>query len=256
MRARAGVHDAAGEGFGRNAEVYSRARPPYHDQLVTRFVERYGDGDVVEVGAGTGIFTGQLVDADVAVLAVEPVEAMRAKLIDRLPGVTVAEGTAESMPLDNACADTVVVAQAFHWFDFVAALDECNRVLRPGGHLVTVWNVKEGEGGWYDGYMAVIERYAGDTPRHRDMRWRAAIDADARFEAVDDWRLDHPRSMDADGVVGRALSTSFIAALPGDEQDRVAAELHAILAEFSAPFEFPYRAELQAWRKVSPPSGP
>lgn len=96
----------------------------------------------MEIGAGTGIFTGQLVDRGVAVLVVEPVAAMGQQLRERLPDVEVRSGTAEDLPLEDASVDVVVAAQAFHWFDYGAALTEIYRVLRPGGQLVTVWNVK------------------------------------------------------------------------------------------------------------------
>ena len=242
------VHDAAAQGFGREASTYQRARPSYHPQLVARFVERYGTGTVLEIGAGTGIFTQQIVDEGVSVVAVEPVPGMRQRLLDALPTVDVRDGTAESLPVDSASCDTAVVAQSFHWFHWKPALNEIHRVLRQGGHLVTVWNVKDGGTDWFKAYMEIVDRYAGDTPRHADMRWRAAIDGDRRYELVDDWHVDHPQRMDRDGVVARALSTSFIAALPDDDRERVTTELRRVLEGVAEPLHFPYRAELQAWR--------
>lgn len=242
------VHDAAAAGFGRDASTYQRARPSYHPDLVARFVGQYGSGAVLEIGAGTGIFTRQIVDRRVSVVAVEPVEGMRRRLLDRVPGIDVLDGTAEDLPVDADAFDTVVVAQSFHWFDFQPALDEIHRTLRRGGHLVTVWNVKDGDAAWFKQYMEIVDRYAGDTPRHADMRWRAAIDADPRFDMVDDWRIDHPAPMDRAGIVSRALSTSFIAALSEEDRDSVAAEILHVLEPVDEPLDFPYRAELQAWR--------
>lgn len=242
------VHDAAARGFDRDASTYQRARPSYHPELVARFVERYGTGAVLDVGAGTGIFTRQLVEHGVSVVAVEPVAGMRQQLIDALPTVDVRKGTAEALPVESDSFDSVVVAQSFHWFDYGVALDEIHRVLRQGGHLVTVWNVKDGDADWFKGYMKIVDGYAGDTPRHADMRWRAAIDADPRYELVDDWRVDHPRRVDKAGVVSRALSTSFIAVLPDAARDEVATALLRVLDAVDEPLEFPYRAELQAWR--------
>lgn len=244
------VHDAASTGFGAEAARYRAARPTYHPDLLVRFADLVGPGRVIEIGAGTGTFTGQLVAAGIDVVAVEPVEAMRAVLSDDLPDVEVRVGTAESLPADEACVDAVVVAQAFHWFDHGPALDEIARVLRTGGHLATVWNVKEGSGEWYRRYMDIIERHADDTPRHAQMIWRRAIDDDQRFELVDEWQVDNSMPMDADGVIGRALSTSFIAALPEQTKAGVASELRQVLAQVDQPVLFPYRGELQAWRKV------
>lgn len=242
------VHDAAARGFDREALTYQRVRPSYHPALVGRFVERYGAGAVLEIGAGTGIFTCQITGEGVNVVAVEPVEGMRQRLLDALPSCDVRDGTAEALPVPDDSYDTVVVAQSFHWFESEPALSEIHRVLRRGGHPVTVWNVKDGDAGWFKAYMRIVDRHAGDAPRHVDMRWRAAIDSDSRYEMVDDWRVDSPRPMDKDGVIGRALSTSFIAALPDEDRERVVADLREVLEDVDEPIQFPYRAELQAWR--------
>lgn len=241
------VHRAAASGFERGSDHYQRGRPSYHPDLVARFVSSFGAGPVVEIGAGTGIFTSQLLAAGVDVVAVEPVESMRAALVANHPDLDIRSGTAEQLPVETDAAATVVVAQAFHWFDHGPALDEIDRVLRAGGHLVTAWNVKEGDAAWYQRYMAIIDRLADDTPRHRDQVWRRAIDDDPRFRLVDDWQIDNPVPADLDTVVNRALSTSFVAALPEEEQASVAKEIRGALDGVELPVPFPYRGELQAW---------
>lgn len=127
-------------------------------------------------------------------------------------------------------------------------MDDIHRVVRRGGHLVTVWNVKDGTADWFKAYMEVVDRHAGDTPRHADMGWRAAIDSDGRYELVDDWNVEHPQPVDEDDVVARALSTSYIAALGDDDRGEVVADLRRVLAGVAEPLELPYRSELQAWR--------
>ncbi|MEM7326453.1 MAG: class I SAM-dependent methyltransferase [Actinomycetota bacterium] len=241
------VHDAAFTGFGAEASRYQNARPAYHPDLVQRFVNRFGSGQMLEIAAGTGKFTSQLVSAGVRPVAVEPVDAMRAILAEDLPNLDVQPGTAEDLPAGGHTFDTVVAAQAFHWFNHGPALDEIHRVLRPSGHLVTVWNVKEGDADWYRRYMAIINRFADDTPRHAHMQWRQAIDTDPRFELVDDWQIDNSQNMDREAVVDRALSISFIAALQEPTKASVAAELRAVVADVETPIRFPYRGELQAW---------
>lgn len=245
------VHDAAARGFDREASTYQRARPSYHPDLVARFAERYGTGAVLEIGAGTGIFTRQVANERISVVAVEPVQGMRQRLQEAVPTVDVRDGTAEQLPVAANSFDTVVVAQAFHWFDWTPALNEIHRVLHAGGHLVTVWNVKHGEAEWFKAYMEIVDRHAGDAPRHIDMQWRRAIHNDRRYRLVDDWSVDHPQQMDRDGIVDRALSTSYIAALPEHDRAAVIADLRQALADNAEPLEFPYRSELQAWRAES-----
>lgn len=242
------MHRAASQGFERQADVYQSARPDYHHSLVARFVETFGDGVVVDLGAGTGKFTAQLVGAGLDPIAIEPVAAMRAQLIDRLPGIEIRDGTAESIPLDDDSVDTVVVAQAFHWFRYQAAIDEIARVLAPGGALVTVWNVRDNADPLMQAYTNIIDRYAGDTPRHRSMDWKRAIEHDGRFVAVDDFAVDNPWPTDVEGVIGRAMSTSFIGALAAADQNVVAAELRELAEPYGPQINYAYRGELQAWR--------
>jgi SAM-dependent methyltransferase len=244
------VHHSAASGYQQHADTYAKARPNYHPELVRRFMARYAGGTVVDLGAGTGIFTRHVVDAGCSPIAIEPVPEMRAQLAAQLPTVNVRSGTAEDTSLDTASADTVVAAQAFHWFDHQSALAEIRRILRPGGHLVCVWNVKDESVDWVRNYTTILDRYAGETPRHRTMVWRRAIDDHPAFEHVDEWTIPNPKPTTPDGVAERALSTSFIAALPPDTQQRVLGDIRALVTPLGASFEFPYRSELQAWRRT------
>lgn len=221
----------------------------YHPALIERFMSRYGGGSVVDVGAGTGIFTAQLVAAGASVVAVEPVAEMRAGIESYASPDEVLDGTAEDLPVADESVDTVVAAQSFHWFDYQAALKEIHRALRAGGFLVTVWNVRGDSAPWVGAYNEIVGRYEVGTPRHHTMEWREAIERDPRFELVDDWGIDNPQRTTVEGVVQRALSTSFIAALPASEQNRVELELLEAVEPEGPDIEFPYRSELQAWVK-------
>ncbi|MEM9514048.1 MAG: class I SAM-dependent methyltransferase [Actinomycetota bacterium] len=242
------IHDGARTGFGQGADVYAAARPTYHRELVDRFIGRYGAGKVVELGAGTGIFTSQLVDGGCHPIAIEPVAAMRDKIVAAYPNLTVIDGTAERTGLDDHSVHTVVAAQAFHWFDHARTLAEIERILRPGGVLVCVWNVRDERVEWVRRYTEIVERFAGDTPRHRSSQWRNAIDEHGRFASVDDWSIANPVAATPQQVADRALSTSFIAALDPERQRAVAKEIHQLAATVGDTIQFPYRSELQAWK--------
>ena len=103
------------------------------------------DSVVLDLAAGTGKLTRQLVPRFARVIAVEPLDGMRAQLERVVPGAEALVGTAESIPLDDDCVDAVFVAEAFHWFGTSAALDEIARVLRPGGTLAVLFNERDGE---------------------------------------------------------------------------------------------------------------
>src|SRR2546422_8646843 len=102
--------------FGAAAELYDRIRPSYPADAVRWLV---GDEPrrVVDLGAGTGIFSRLLASLGHEVIAVEPDDGMRAKLAATSPGVAALDGSAESIPLPDESVDAAVAAQAYHWFD-------------------------------------------------------------------------------------------------------------------------------------------
>ncbi|MEM7284950.1 MAG: class I SAM-dependent methyltransferase [Actinomycetota bacterium] len=244
------VHRSAAEGYATGADAYVAGRPTYHPTVVTAVADSVRGGRVLDLGAGTGIATAALVDQRLDVVAVEPVDAMRAELARRLPTVEVLAGGAEAIPLDDGAIDAVVVAQAFHWFDHERCLDELDRVLAPGGTLVTLWNVRDESVPWMAEWTRICDAHAVDTPRYRTMRWRDAIEADPRFGLSDEVSTPNPYPSSPEGAVQRALSTSFIAALDDDRRADVADRIRALVTPLGDRFEFPYRSEAQIWRRV------
>lgn len=100
---------------------------------------------VIDLAAGTGLMTKALVAKGFDVTAVEPVENMRNKLKEVVPGVPCLEGTSWNIPVENESQQAIVVAQAFHWFDDVKTLEEFHRVLKPGGYGILAWNLESGD---------------------------------------------------------------------------------------------------------------
>lgn len=241
------VKEAASRGYERRAEAYRSARPSYHPAIVDELVLRCAGVPVIELGAGTGILTAELVARGLDVIAVEPVDAMRQLIVRDVPDAEVREGTAEEVPVSTDAAGAVIAAQAFHWFEPGPALDEISRILSPGGQLLTVWNVRDESVPWVGAYTEIVDRYAGGTPRYRTMDWRRAIESDGRFVLDVEQSTPNPQPATVDKVVDRALSTSFIAALPDEVQAAVAEQIRSVVEDMGEQFDYPYRSELQAW---------
>lgn len=132
--------------FTTKVDDYAAARPPYPHQLLSFFSDVVGvmkGARVVDVGAGTGLFTAALLEHGYDVLAIEPNERMRRAADDRLSGsarYASAPGSAEAIPVDTGSADLIAAAQAFHWFDLERARMEFLRVLKPRACVALVWN--------------------------------------------------------------------------------------------------------------------
>lgn len=250
------IHDAAQRGYASASDSYQRGRPEYPEALGAWLGETLGVGPgarVLDLGAGTGKFTKLLARTGASVTAVEPVDAMRARLSEALPGVRALAGTAEAIPLPDGDIDVLTCAQAFHWFADERALAEIHRVLRPGGHLGLVWNVRDERVDWVAQVTRILERYEGSTPRFHTGQWRRAF-AGSRFEdlRLREFSYQHvgpPEQV----IVARTLSVSFIAALPDEQKQRVAEQLHELIATHPAlkgrsEIAFPYRTEAYSTR--------
>lgn len=137
--------------FGAAVNDYEIARPDYPFDAVAWMLEELPAGAhrIADVGAGTGKLTRVLTQAQGAqVVAVDPDAAMLAKLSEIVPGVPTFVGTAERLPLPDASLDAVVLGQAWHWVDPVAASAEVGRVVCPGGTLGLIWNVRDSKVEW------------------------------------------------------------------------------------------------------------
>ena len=226
------IHRSA-ENFDGAAEVYERARPGYRREAVDEIARILGLGPgrtVVDLAAGTGKFTRELVATGVEVIAVEPVAGMREQLRSVLSHVDVRDGTAEAMPVADESADAVTVAQAFHWFDGDAALAEIHRVLRPGGRLLLVWNRRDLRDAMQRAVFDLIETYRCDTPSHRSLVWREALTRTSLFGPLHDLELPGiVQVLDGDGVADRVASISMIAGLPDEEREQVRSQARHLL---------------------------
>ncbi len=120
--------------FGSVAADYDRYRPSPPPQALDWLIPA-GAQAVLDLAAGTGAVTRQLVGRAARIIAVEPDERMRAVLTARCPEAEVLAGRGEDLPLPDASVDAVVISAAWHWLDPDRAVPEITRVLRVGGVL-------------------------------------------------------------------------------------------------------------------------
>jgi SAM-dependent methyltransferase len=184
---------------------------------------------------------------------------MRERLAAAFPQVRAVPGQAEAIPLGDAAVDAVVCAQAFHWFATPAALAEIVRVLRPGGQLGLIWNVRDETAPWVAELTRIMTPYekASGAPRFDSGAWRRPFPfpglsplAERRFTHV---HTGPPEQV----IVDRVLSVSFMASLPADERERAAVRVRDVIARYPelagrSTVTFPYATFAYSARKLSP----
>ena len=134
------------------------------------------------------------------------------------------------------------MAQAFHWFDYEHALPELARVIRPGGLLTLIWNLRDEE----DPLMvAMNEVIAPFVPAEQGVErpWREPIDASPAFGEIERRSFPFEQLLDAEGLVGRVASISWIARIEPVERERVLERIRQLASTRPAPFRLPYSTE-------------
>jgi SAM-dependent methyltransferase len=207
--------------FSDRVDDYVQYRPGYPSELVGLLRRECGLGpgrDVADVGSGTGKLTELLLATGARVYAVEPNDGMRRaseRLLGKVPGFVSIDGRAEATGLPGASVDLVTAAQAFHWFDQVAARAEFRRILRPGGVVALVWNERDTDASAFlRDYEICLRRFSVDYAEV-DHRHTASRERIAAFFGADGFReaeFPNRQDLDLDGMRGRYLSCSY--ALP------------------------------------------
>jgi ubiquinone/menaquinone biosynthesis C-methylase UbiE len=180
---------------------------------------------VIDLAAGTGKLTRMLLGTGAALVAVEPVAEMRA-LIE---GVEAFDGRADAMPFPEGWADAVTVGQAFHWFANEESLREIHRVLKPAGALGLIWNLRDLD----DPLQRTIEELISSlaarlAERHEAGTWRAALERSELFGALEEASFPSEQRLDADGLVARFLSMSYVATAPEATQRELERKLREL----------------------------
>lgn len=235
-----------------NSDAYERGRPDYPKSAVEHLVgvlQIREDSTVLDLAAGTGKFTKHILAVAGSVIAIEPEESMRDELADRFPGVLVHDGRGTSIPLPDGSVDVVTIAQAFHWFANAESLEEIARVLRPGGRLGLIWNVRDLSAPAQQALERIYAEYRTGSPNYRGTNWRALFVGYSPFGPINAEVFHHLHVVDEATLLALVLSMSYMSGLPEDEVAAVERSVAAVFEEHAESgdrpvLELPYRTDV------------
>jgi ubiquinone/menaquinone biosynthesis C-methylase UbiE len=213
--------DRAARAFEHVAAEYEDGRPGYAPDVVAHAIAELetGPGSIVlDLGAGTGKLTRMLLDAELAVIAIDPSPAMLAQLRGTAPSAQAVVGAAEAVPLPAESVDAVTAGQAFHWFDATAALAAIHRVLRPGGGVALLWNRRDLADPVQRLLVELTDPPERTSPRGRLLDMPRVIAETGLFGPVSQFESRHVQPIDESGLLSRLRSSSFVAGLPPDRR--------------------------------------
>jgi SAM-dependent methyltransferase len=248
---------AAGDKFGNAAREYEVGRPQWPAELIDQVSGELGlgaDATVLDLAAGTGKLTRDLVPRFGRVIAVEPDSGMRAVLEEVVPDAEALAGSAQAIPLPDGSVDGVFTAEAFHWFASDETVAEIVRVLRPGGGFVIFWNIDFGdiEPAMPDEVESALDEAfarggAPGLPKVLSGFWRAPIEA-APFEPLRELEIERTIVSDDERWLANMLSVSSIAS----QSDEARAELAARLRQLVQAGEYRWQVRTIAyWTRLS-----
>jgi SAM-dependent methyltransferase len=250
--------------FNDVAEAYDFGRPRYDDHAIDAIAAAAGGGPrLLDVGAGTGRLSGPLLEHGFDVVAVEPLDEMRAILTRHVGPDRALAGRAEELPLPDASVDGAVCGDAWHWFDGARAADELVRVIRPGGGVVVCvthprWLGSDDAPDWWLDLGAVHWALPkGDHPYLTGSRRPEGLEGHPAFDEIQTRDEPFVHSTDRAGIVAHWASMSFVATLPDAQRTQLLHEIDGMLARRGIDeIDIPYRAELWITRRVPAPAPP
>ena len=206
--------------FSNRVDNYIKYRPGYPPQVLDYLQVAGGltpASVIADIGAGTGIFTKNLLDAGFTVYAVEPNKPMLDAAVKSLSHYTnfiPVNSTAGATAIPAGIIDMVVCAQAFHWFNNEETRAEFKRILKPQAKAALIWNNRVTDASDFSkAYNTLLLDNSVDYNKvnHANLD---EIDFKAFFKngAYQLKKIPNQQVFELEGLIGRAFSSSHVPA--------------------------------------------
>lgn len=216
--------------FGSAARAYESGRPDYPREAVDWMLAPVRQYDralrVADVGAGTGKLTRTIAETGAEVVAIDPDPDMLGALREHVHGVPTFVGTAERMPLPDASLDAMLLGQAWHWVAVAAASAEAGRVLRAGGVLGLVWNIRDESVPW----VAALSRAMHGSHAER-MLSADGVRVGAPFDGLEQRTWSWTRTLTRSALIDMVSSRSYVITASDAERGAILAEVGRLFDE-------------------------
>lgn len=226
------------ERFSNRVANYVKYRPGYPRAVIEHLTAKCGltrDLVVADVGCGPGQSSRMFLENGNPVIGVEPNEAMRSAAREYLGGFenfTVVDGTSEDTTLPHASVDFIVAAQAFHWFEPDKTRREFERILKPDGCIVLIWNERQLDTTpFLIDYEKLLLKYANDYTkvRHENVD---ALKLDEFFQTnYSSAVFENVQVHDFCGLKGRMFSSSYMPSETDSNATQLSDELRELFAK-------------------------
>ncbi|MFZ4508569.1 MAG: class I SAM-dependent methyltransferase [Fimbriimonas sp.] len=198
------------ERFSSRVADYVRYRPSYPEAAIELLRAAAGSPTVADIGAGPGNLTRLLAPWAPNVWAVEPNEAMReagVELLREFPNVQFLDGSAEATGLPDNSVDLITCGQSFHWFDLEPTIRKFRRILRHGGSIALIWNIRRSDTPFMSELGEVLAQASGESGVKDDEGDRIA----RLFEGADyrEHHFPYAQSHGREDFIGRIRSSSY-----------------------------------------------
>ena len=202
--------------FSNRVEDYIHYRPRYPQGIFESLKAKCQLSEssaIADIGSGTGLFAEGFLELGCLVYGVEPNRQMREageRLLQNYPRFRSVSGTAEETTLTGESVDFVTDGQAFHWFDREKARTEFQRLLKPSGWVVLVWNERRGAA--YPlraDYEKLLQMYGIDYSKVTHKRLDDRVFRTFLGENFQSETFENSQAFDLEGLRGRLLSSSY-----------------------------------------------